>query len=312
LLVTDDRARKKAIRARMAATGEPYTVAARALDATGGATGPVPTGSRIAIATVTLDGHRWRITTSDGSYPESRGGTMGWRDGVPLTDRVCFLEQVGRELAVHGWDITGPDLPDPVPPAVELALVRNERGRDLDEVERLHREAGVDYHSAHDAYVEAVAAAVAATGMVIHDITADGGEPREGWFALGEDPDSGDEEDDAPVDGPVSADVIVWRDETGWYHLHYRDRNAVHGDGPYALPGLYGLTPPPHEVAAAVLRAFPLDGAAEPQPWPTPAGYDPNPPPAPDDGFSVSAALERSLVAYAPWTTDAAPSSQNS
>jgi hypothetical protein len=150
------------------------------------------------------------------------------------SDRACFLEQVGRELDVHGWDITGPDLADPVPPAVELALVRNECGRNLDEAERLHREAGVDYHSAHDAYVDAVTA----TGMAIHDIESDGGEPREGWFALGEDPDAGeDEEDDAPVDGPVSADLIVWRDDTGWYHLHYCDRNVM-GDGPYALPDL--------------------------------------------------------------------------
>jgi hypothetical protein len=68
----------------------------------------------------------------------------------------------------------------------------------------------VDYHSTHDAYAEVVAA----TGMAIHDVTADGG-------------------------------------------------------------GLYGLTPPPHEVAAAVRRAFPVDRSAEPQPWPTPAGYDP-------------------------------------
>jgi hypothetical protein len=292
--VTDDRARKKAIRARMATTGEPYSVAARAVDAAAAA-GPAP---RTATATVTLDGQRWRITTSDGSYPERRGGPTSWGDGVALTDRARFLKHVGRELTVHGWDIAGDvagaDLPDPVPPAVELALVRNERGRNLDEAERLHREAGVDYHSAHDAYIDAVAAAVAATGMTIHDITADGGEPREGWFALGEDPD----EDGEPLDGPVPADLIVWRDETGWYHLHYRDRHAVHGDGPYALPGLYGLTPPPHEVAAAVLRAFPVDGAAEPQPWPVPAGYDPAPPPAPDDGWSVSAALERSLTAY--------------
>jgi hypothetical protein len=69
-----------------------------------------------------------------------------------------------------------------------------------------------------------LAAAVAATGMPIHDIESDGGEPREGWFALGEDPNAGDDEDDAPVDGPVS-------DDGGGDHL---DGGLVDTGQPYA------------------------------------------------------------------------------
>lgn len=253
------------------------------------ATGEIGACRRRGSATVTLDGQRWRITTSDGSYPTSRGGTMSWRVGVPMNDRACFLEQVGGELAVYGWEITWPELPDPVPSAVELVLARNDRGVDLDEAELLHRAAGVDYHQAHGAYIRAVAKAVVATGMPIHDFDTDfGSEPREGCFTLGEEPEDLDE----------LADMIVWRDSRGWYHVEHPDHRGTMGDGPFALPGLSGLTPPPHEVAAAVLRAFPIQDPTEPEPWPVPAGYDPDPPQAEDDGFSVSAALERSLVAY--------------
>jgi hypothetical protein len=63
--VTRDHARKKAIRARMAASGEPYSAAARKLDAAGadaaGADGPALTAEVIARANATLAVPRARI-----------------------------------------------------------------------------------------------------------------------------------------------------------------------------------------------------------------------------------------------------------
>lgn len=275
------RAATRVARARQAATGERYAEARRNTGA------PTPDPRRTATATITLTGSRWRIATSDGSYPEDRG-ILSWRNRVPLTDRACFLEQAARELDLYGWDITGgPQLPDPVPTTVTLALVRNDRGVELDEVERLYAAAGVSIFDGHAAYIDACAEAVTAAGMPIYGLYADGGEPREGCFYLGEQGGS---------DEPCSA--IVWRDNMGWYLVEHQDHRGGLGDGPFELPDLYGLTPPPHEVAAAVLRAFPVEYPVEIQPWPTPDGYDPNPPMADDDGFSVSAALERSLVAY--------------
>jgi hypothetical protein len=119
-------------------------------------------------------------------------------------------------------------------------------------------------------------------------VSADGGESREGWVALGEEPDDLDE----------PCDTIGWRDNRGWYHVEHQDQHGGLGNGPYPLPGLDGLTPPQHEVAAAVLRAFPSTTPLRCSPWLTPDGYDPDPPVADGDGFAVNAALERSLVAY--------------
>ncbi len=250
---------------------------------------------RLGAATVTLDGVRWRIHTPDGSYPETRTGMVSWRKGVPVNDRACFLASVGSELDAYGWNINGPDLPDPVPDTVDLELIRNTRGLNLDEAQRLHDEAGVTWFHAHDAYIHAVAATVAGTGVPVSDICADANQPRDGWFTVGE-PAEDDEDDE---DGPLSADVIAWREDRGWYHVHYSDRNAAAGDYVSDLPGLTQLTPPPHEVAFAVLEAFTFaTQPVAPTIWEGPDGYDPDPAPADDDGFSVSAALERSLLAY--------------
>jgi hypothetical protein len=59
--VTRDRARKKAIRARMAATGEPYNAAARKLDAASPVGDPAVTDEVVALANSTLATPRARI-----------------------------------------------------------------------------------------------------------------------------------------------------------------------------------------------------------------------------------------------------------
>jgi hypothetical protein len=59
--VTRNRARKKAIRARMDASGEPYSTAARKLDAAGPALAPVTAGEIIARVNSTLTSPRARI-----------------------------------------------------------------------------------------------------------------------------------------------------------------------------------------------------------------------------------------------------------
>src|SRR5215475_1533 len=71
--VTRDRARKKAIRARMAASGEPYNTAARKLDAASSVDDPAVADEVVARANSTLATPRVRIEVRmDRDFTSSR------------------------------------------------------------------------------------------------------------------------------------------------------------------------------------------------------------------------------------------------
>jgi len=70
--VTRDRARKKAIRARMAVSGEPYSVAARKLAATGPAGGATAVREIIVRADKTHRNRRERRRLAGGAHAPVR------------------------------------------------------------------------------------------------------------------------------------------------------------------------------------------------------------------------------------------------
>jgi hypothetical protein len=150
----------------------------------------------------------------------------------------------------------------------------------LDEAARLHRAAGVDYHTAHDAYIYAVADTVKAMGIEISEVTADAGEPREGWFRLG--PPMEELWDDETGYGPSR--VVGWREDQGWHYVYFSDSQKS-GDWVEDLDAALGMTARPENVAVAVARlAGELPRA--PLPWALPGGYDEYPD-LPDDGEEV-------------------------
>lgn len=284
---------KNTIRGLADALGVPYSAAARRLD-----------GARRAEATAVREEKRWRLVSPE----EPDGRTLSWRVAVSLDDRGTFTDSAGRHLGSLGWDVVS--WPADLAGTVTIPVVRNLDGMLEDEAVRLHKAAGVTYHSAHDAYVYAVADAVAATGLKIGDVNADAGEPREGWFRIG-----GDLADFLEVDGDRdesgfgTSTVVAWDERRGWYHVYYSDSQKAQGDYAADLPGpALGTAARPEDVAVAVARlaGVMLGGGLDddealpraPLPWDLPEGYDDNPPLPEDNGWEVSARLERSLVAY--------------
>ena len=136
-------------------------------------------------------------------------------------------------------------------------------------------------------------------GIRISEVTADGGEPREGGFRLG--PPMEELWDDEAGDGPSR--VVGWREDRGWHYVYFSDSQKG-GDWVEDLPGGggLGLTARPEKVAVAVARlAGELPRA--PLPWALPDDYDEYPD-LPDDEDEASVPLERSLLA---WTGLRAP-----
>jgi len=280
--MTQNRDRKEKIRELAAATGLPYTAAARKLAA-----------PRRSSASVTYaEGRGWRVT-----IPETArygGRPVSWPVARPWNHRGIFVGQIAAGLDCYGWDAAA--WPDEITADVTIPLVRNVHGHRLDEVERLHQAAGVTYHTAHDAYI-AAAAAVHFGVYPVSDICSDGGEPREGWFRLGE--FAGPDGDDGDA-GPST--YIKWRDGDGWLELGF---GSGRDQASYVHPLLAGTTARPEQVAAAVAARIPAswlpDGRAADRiaSWHLPPGYDDNARWPEDDDWDVSPALERSLVAYA-------------
>jgi hypothetical protein len=60
----------------------------------------------------------------------------------------------GRHLDCYGWDAAA--WAAEITTTMTIPLVRNTSGHRIDEAERLHQAAGVTYHKAHHAYIEAV------------------------------------------------------------------------------------------------------------------------------------------------------------
>lgn len=277
--MTQNRDRKEKIRDLATATGLPYTAAARKL-----AEPP-----RSSASATYAESRGWRVT-----IPETAGyggRRVSWPAGRPWNDRGVFVAQVAADLECYGWDAAA--WPDEITADVTIPLARNVHGHRLDEAGRLHQAAGVTYHTAHDAYIGAAATAVRLGVCPVSDVCCDGGEPREGWFRLGEDTDPGED------DGPST--WIKWRDGTGWLELGFDNGKD---QASYAHPLLIGTTARPEQIAAAVAARIPAswlhDGwaAGRIASWRLPRGYDDNAHWPEDDGWDVSPALERCLVAY--------------
>ncbi len=313
--MTKDRARNRAIRDRMARTGENYTTAARRIaeergqaaaarpadpDNLAGVTAAL--GPRRGTATVTcvsVEHKKWTVTVDDPAGVDTIPATKNrcfWVYGAAYNDHAAVVEQLSQEIDVYGWDLVAPNAlhGSPVPDVWTWPVARNARGARRDLVDAIHKAAGVRYHDAHDAYITAVADAAAAAGLPVCEVAADNDEPRGGGFRIGnEDDDHFD-----PETGYGPANYIQWREDRGWYHVYFSDRQKALGDYADDIDGLDEVTPLPHDVAKAVAAFF---GHPEPTgvpAWTPPAGYETDPELPEDDGWDVSPALERSLTAY--------------
>ncbi len=283
--MTQNKDRKQAIRSLADALGVPYSAAARRLGS-----------PRRSAAVVEYTGSQgWRVT-----IPETagQGGRGVWTPQAGGWQRALY-DGVARDVGCYGWDPAGwPDAPS-LPERFEVPLVRNVCGHRTDEAERLHQAAGVTYHKAHDAYVEAVAATVEALGIVTGDLGCDSDEPRDGSFRIGGDLE--DLWDDDEGYGPSR--VIQWREDLGWYSIWFSDSQAALGDYTEDLP--VSLVATPEKVAAAVRdllgrhEELPEDGPVPPVPvWQMPGLYEADPPAPGGEWWDVSPRLERSLTAY--------------
>ena len=97
--VTRDHARKKAIRARMAASGEPYSAAARKLDAAGADDPPPPTRSS---PTRSSPAPALRLRR------RARGSRPGWTGTSP---GICHDQNRGSRVPSPGWPGSPPRPP---------------------------------------------------------------------------------------------------------------------------------------------------------------------------------------------------------
>lgn len=109
----------------------------------------------------------WRVVSlvAAGGRLGGAGDTLSWRVAVPWDNRDTFIEMAARHLGCYGWDAVA--WPAEITTTMAIPLVRNLRGHRTDEAERPHQAAGVTYHKAHHAYIEAVAATVEAAGIII-------------------------------------------------------------------------------------------------------------------------------------------------
>lgn len=279
--MTRNKDRKDAIRALAEELGVSYSTARNRLDS-----------PRRAEATLIREEKGWRLCSPD--RPD--GYLLGWRAAVPFDDRDTLIEQAGRHLGASGWDVSA--WPARVAGTMTVPLARNRAGMQEDEAGRILADAGVDYSEAHYQYVYAVADTVAAMGLPVNDVNADGGEPREGFFRLGPG------REDLRAEGSYGpSDIIAWDERRGWYHVFYSDTRKALGDYADDLPGGYlGMTARPEDVAMSVARF--AGAAAEgqvlkaPLPWALPEDYDEDPPLAEEQLWEASARMERSLTAY--------------
>lgn len=299
--MTTNKARKTAIRRRMAATGEPYTVAARQL-----ADDLPPRRTATATAAYTATGRYtedqgwtysgWRLTIHDPQHDDREVPGPAWTIGAAWNDRSTAADLLGSVLAERGWTATGWPDGEVVPVEFTIPLRRNDLGLREDEADELYAAAGVTWATAHRSYIDAVASAVAAAGVPVCEVIADSDQPRGGSFRIGE---PGDIELD-PHTGWGPALYMMWREDRGWYEVGFSDAQKALGDYDVDLPGRLGVVAPPAEVAAAVLQRVEADQPPDPtaEPWTPPPGYDPDPPQPDNEDWDISPAFERSLLAY--------------
>lgn len=103
--MTSDKARKKVIRARMAGTGEPYSVAARALKTDHDDPPGFGPGYR-AVATIVADGDGWGVRLTPAEDDDTSGWSTSWRiDAAGPRRENGFFDQieVDRLLTDRWW-----------------------------------------------------------------------------------------------------------------------------------------------------------------------------------------------------------------
>lgn len=122
---------------------------------------------------------------------------------------------------------------------------------------------GAGYHSAHQPYMTAVAAALAAAGFPNDGGNAEANDPRDGFVDL-------DLEQLEPVDGKplwaVEQVAVCWQEERGWWLLAVADTTSSDGRFVYPL-GVATVAAPSTVVAAVAEQAgLPVDVTGDEHP----------------------------------------------
>lgn len=249
-----DHAKKKAVRARMAITGESYKAALRATEAL-----PSP-----SIANVTLeDGRRFRITVGEPPHQRTMVNDFSWPHNPTALEPDRTYRSLDSVMNAHGWQRV-PGAEWPAEPALEMkvAVELTDEGVADDALGQIHREHGLTAHTAHEPYMFAVADALDREGVAVLDRWANGDDPRGGGIEL-----------EFAFDGDKPL-VVAWREDFGWYYVRLAKRSQSALGNAYDLPVSY--LDEPHQVARAVREAIggPVVNA-EPV-WSPPAGYKPD------------------------------------
>jgi len=118
---------------------------------------------------------------------------------------------------------------------------------------------GAGYHSAHEAYLHAVAAALAAAGFPNDGGNAEANDPRDGFVDLDLERLGSIWPDDEEV-------AVCWQEERGWWILTITDPARSNGRFVYEL-GVATIASPSTVVAAVAERAgLSIDVAADEHP----------------------------------------------
>lgn len=250
-----DHAKKKAVRARMAITGESYKAALRATEAL-----PSP-----SVANVTLeDGRRIRITVGEPPTQRTIVSDHSWPHRADALHPERTYRSLDGVMRAFGWQ-RAPGAKWPAEPALEMqvAVELTEDGVANDALGQIHREHGVTEHTAHEPYMHAVADALTREGVAVLGCFANGDDPRNGGVEL---------EFAFAGDQPLT---VIWREDYGWYYLRFPEHSkSALGNGPYELPVSY--LDQPHQIARAVRDAIGAPAVNAEPVWSPPPGYKPD------------------------------------
>lgn len=220
---------------------------------------------------------QWTITVDD---PRTEKPISDW-----IYQRNRLQESIDELADASGWR-RAPGAAWPIEPTlkpVEVLLERSDIGKRNDQAEKILAEAGLDYHSAHEPYIAAVARELHRGGIACRGFWANPDEPRNGSIELV-----------VPMTGYAETH-IAWREDLGWYYMPSSEYGSAHADYTVDLP--VGYLDEPHDVAVAVGQALDRRVSTTPPDWQTPADYNADAV-APEAWFDASPDLERALTCY--------------
>lgn len=291
------RERGRAIRRRMAETGETWGEAKRQVDLEH-SSGAQPVGDGRVFARIALDAELgWLVHVDDLRQPAPIRVRF-WEPGTRRDDLDAIVARLDNDLDAAGWQLApGTVWPDGDPRyrADGFLLVRSGRGVRVDEWARIVADGGLAPAEPALGYVLAVMGAIERHGVEAANFDiAHQGTRAAGILISGSHRARGDIEL-----------WIDWDETTGWSYMPRGNTERTQpgdrvGDLLGRLPVLPTMArmPVPDQVGGAAARLLGVSTKPRPGPvWEPPADYDDDPIPADEHGPNPAQA--QSLAAYA-------------